>query len=203
MDIPTFAILEILGIVAFAMSGIAVARSSDLDLVGCYSCALLTALGGGTVRDVLIGHRPFYWSNHEWLLIFMFILVLIAYLPGVDKWISPHSRPMQVADAVGVGIFSLSGLTLALSYGYGPISASLLAVVTAIAGGVFRDVVCSEIPYAFTRSELCATCSLAGCGIFFLCRQLDLEILVAYVCAAIVAAAMRLLALWKNLKLPI
>lgn len=203
MQTPAFPALEILGIVAFAASGIAVARASGLDLVGCYFAALLTSLGGGTVRDVLITHRPFYWSSHEWLLVAILGLVLIAFVPGMDAIFTRFSKFNYLADSIGVGTFSLSGLLLALQYGYGPVASIMMAVITAIVGGVLRDLVCGQIPYAFQRTELCATCAVTGCVVFFACDLSGLETLASYILGGIVASTMRFIALLKRVKLPV
>lgn len=203
MYTPAFPVLEILGILTFAASGISVARAAGLDAVGCYFCALLTSLGGGTVRDVLIAHRPFYWSSHEWLLPLILLLVLASYLPRLMPLFAPISVFVQLADSIGVGIFSMCGLTLALQYEYGPLSATLMAVVTAIVGGVLRDLVCGQVPYAFRRTELCATCTVAGCIMYFACQSIGAELLSPFLYGVVLAAAMRFMALRKNLKLPV
>ena len=199
----SFPVLEVLGVISFALSGISVAKSSDLDIVGIYACALLTALGGGTVRDILINHRPFYWVAHEFLLVLIFVLVVGSYAPSIQRLFGHWSRLTIIADAIGTGIFALNGLTLALSSGFGPLSSIMMAVITAIVGGVLRDIICGQIPYVFKRSELCATCALAGCIIYFLISALFPGlILTPFVVGAIVAGVLRYLALTRGLSLP-
>ena len=199
---PSWPVLELFGIVAFALSGISVAKTAKLDIVGTYFCALVTALGGGTVRDVLINHRPFYWVANEWLLLLLFILVACSYAPRLQHFYGPFTILTCAADAVGTGTFAMNGLLLALEAGFGSLAALLMSLITALVGSVLRDITCAQIPHVFKRTELCATCVLGGCFAYFGALAVGITFHVAYVFGVICAGVSRYFALTKSWRLP-
>ena len=143
-------IIEAVGTLAFALSGLLEAARKRLDAVGVCLVAGLAAFGGGTLRDVLLDRRPFVWVAHsEWLWV---LLALCIAATGFlrARHFAPTEKAMQWPDALGLGLFSATGTQLALAQDLPGIVAVLMGVITATFGGVLRDVVCNEIPTAFS-----------------------------------------------------
>lgn len=152
------AVLEAIATLAFAISGFVEARKNRLDSVGTFVVALATAFGGGTMRDVLLERRPFYWVEHQAYVIAIFGLSLVA--PLVLRMASRLSaeRLLLAADAIGLGIFSISGTSIALDAQMPRFVAAMMGVTTGVFGGVIRDVLCNDIPLILRDSRPYATC---------------------------------------------
>lgn len=148
--------------VAFALSGLLEAARKRLDAVGVCMVAGLTAFGGGTLRDVLLDRRPFFWVQHAAWLWLLLALALAAMLFMRARHLEPTERAMQWPDALGLGLFSAGGTQIALAAGMPAIVAVLMGVVTAVFGGVLRDVVCNQIPSAFSDHRPYAVCAFVG-----------------------------------------
>jgi uncharacterized membrane protein YeiH len=159
-------ITEGLAILAYAISAFVEARKRRLDAVGTFLVALVTAFGGGTVRDVLLNRRPFYWVEHQDYVIAIFVLSLFApvLLRAASRVLS--ERTLLVADAVGLGLFSISGTSIALDAGMPVFTASMMGVITGVFGGVIRDVLCNEVPLILRDSRPYATCAFVGCWVY-------------------------------------
>ncbi|HAX47451.1 MAG TPA: trimeric intracellular cation channel family protein [Ignavibacteria bacterium] len=162
--------IEILGIFAFAITGIIEARRKQMDIIGTYSVAMVTAFGGGTLRDVLINHYPLFWmQNYNYPIMILALAVLSIFV--LRKSIS-FSKPvlmiLGLLDALGLGLFSALGTSYALSAGVYWFNAVLIGVITGVFGGVMRDVICNEVPVFFRQSQLYATCSFIGSLVFVL-----------------------------------
>ena len=147
---------------AFALSGLLEAARKRLDAVGVCLVAGLTAFGGGTLRDVLLDRRPFFWVAHsEWLWALLALCVgAMAFLRA--RHFAPTERAMQWPDALGLGLFSASGTQLALAQELPGIVAVLMGVITATFGGVLRDIVCNEIPTSLRDHRPYAICAFIG-----------------------------------------
>jgi uncharacterized membrane protein YeiH len=154
--------VEAAATVAFALSGLLEAARKRLDAVGVCLVTGLAAFGGGTLRDVLLDRRPFFWVAHaEWL------WGLLALCVGAMIFLRAQhfaltQRAMQWPDALGLGLFSASGTQLALVQDLPGIVAVLMGVITATFGGVLRDIVCNEIPTALRDHSPYAICAFAG-----------------------------------------
>jgi uncharacterized membrane protein YeiH len=146
-------ILEAIATLAFAISGFIEARKNRLDSVGTFVVALATAFGGGTLRDILLERRPFYWVVHDDYVIAIFVLALFA--PFVLRMLSRLSaeRLLLVADAIGLGIFSISGTAIALDAEMPRFIAVMMGVITGVVGGIVRDVLCNDIPLILRDSR--------------------------------------------------
>ncbi len=169
------AVLEAIATLAYAISGFVEARKNRLDSVGTFIVALATAFGGGTARDILLERRPFYWVVHEYYVIVIFVLALFA--PLVLRMMSRRSaeRMLLVADAVGLGIFSISGTSIALDADMPRFTAVMMGVVTGVFGGIIRDVLCNDIPLILRDSRPYATCAFAGCWFYLLLVELRVD----------------------------
>lgn len=154
--------IEAVAIVAFALSGLIEAARKRLDAVGVAVVAGLTAFGGGTLRDVLLDRRPFFWVQHAHWLWALLALCAAAMLFMRARHIEPTERAMQWPDALGLGLFAAGGTQVALAMQMPAIVAVLMGVVTAVFGGVLRDIVCNEIPSAFSDHRPYALCAFVG-----------------------------------------
>lgn len=195
-------LIEALATLAFALSGLLVAARKRLDAVGVVVVAGLAAFGGGTLRDVLLDRRPFFWVAHADWLWALLALSAAAMLFMRARHFAPTERAMQWPDALGLGLFTASGTELALVQGLPAIVAVLMGMVTAVFGGVLRDIVCNEIPSAFRDHRPYAVCSFAGGWALVLCQQADLGRSGALAAAVAVATGLRVLAIVTGWTLP-
>ena len=160
-------IIEVTAILVFAYSGLVRARESGFDLVGVLTVGFVTAFGGGTIRDVLLGNHPLYWIAHWELLILIMLLVPVEFvLLRLNRDLS-SGRVLVFIDALGLGLFTASGVGIALSMNTPALPAAMIGLVTATFGGVIRDILCNQKPQLFLPSEpLYATCAFLGAWIF-------------------------------------
>jgi uncharacterized membrane protein YeiH len=194
--------LEAVATLAFALSGLLAAARKRLDAVGVVVVAGLAAFGGGTLRDVLLDRRPFFWVEHANWLWALLALCLAAMLLLRRRHLALTERAIQWPDAIGLGLFSAAGTQLALAAGQPAIVAVLMGVITAVCGGVLRDVVCNEIPTAFHDHRPYALCAFAGGWVLVGAQQLGWGEEACLAAAAGTAGGLRLLALVSDFRLP-
>ena len=167
--------LETLGIIAFAISGLQLAFTKDFDPVGLFVISFVTALGGGTIRDLLLDIHPLYWIKHTEFIVLIFCLSVIYYYIRTyllskkhqQKWIS-SDHWLIVPDAIGLALFTILGTKIALDLSLSPIIIMMIATISACFGGVLRDILCHETPLLFKKSSLYAIPSFCGSGLFLL-----------------------------------
>jgi uncharacterized membrane protein YeiH len=195
-------IIEVLAILAYAISGFIEARKRRLDPVGTFLVAFATAFGGGTVRDVLLERRPFYWVEHQTYVIVIFALSLFA--PFVLRMASRvfSERALLIADAIGLGLFSISGTSIALEAGMPWFIAAMMGVVTGVFGGIIRDVLCNEVPLILRDSRPYATCAFAGCWLYLLLARLDVDAIYSVIAATSFILVARLVTFKLDVRLP-
>ncbi|MEC3766727.1 MULTISPECIES: trimeric intracellular cation channel family protein [Cupriavidus] len=195
-------IMEVIGVLAFAVSGVVDARKQRLDVVGTFVVAFATAFGGGTVRDVLLDRRPFYWVDHEGYVLLIFVMSFGAsfVLRVVSRVAS--DRAMIVADAIGLGLFSVTGASLALVAQMTPTVAVMMGIISAVFGGVVRDVLCNEVPMILRDRSPYATCSFIGCWIYIGLTWVEVQQEAALLTGALAIIAMRLASVRYGWKLP-
>lgn len=194
--------VEALATLAFALSGLLAAARKRLDAVGVCLVAGIAAFGGGTLRDVLLDRRPFFWVAHsEWLWVLLALcMAAMAFLR--NRHFAPTERAMQWPDALGLGLFSASGTQLALAQDLPGIVAVLMGVITATFGGVLRDVVCNEIPTAMHDHRPYAICGFAGGWVLVLAGMAGASPGWALVLGAATASGLRFAALATGYTLP-
>jgi len=195
-------VIEVLGIVAFACSGFIEARRRDMDMVGIFTVGFITAFGGGTLRDLLLDQRPLFWVERQEYVLLIFVLALVV-TPFTRHLSSGRAEKMiLVADALGLGLFSVLGASIA-KHAHMPLFVSvMMGVITGIFGGVLRDVLCNEIPLVLRRGQLYATCSFFGCWVALILDKLNAPESVMLSVGIAVTCVMRLLAVRYDLRLP-
>ena len=195
-------VIEALGTVAFAISGLIEGARKQLDAVGCCFVGGLAALGGGTLRDVLLERRPFVWVAHPGWLWALLGLCVLAMLILRGRHFALTERAMKWPDAMGMGLFAATGAQIALEADLPAIVAVLMGVVTAVFGGVLRDVVCNEIPRAFRDHQPYAICAFVGGWVLVGLSLLELPQWLALTISASCAAGLRIVALLADWRLP-
>ncbi|WP_153109303.1 trimeric intracellular cation channel family protein [Propionivibrio limicola] len=167
-----FKLVEAVGVFAFALSGLIEARRRDMDLVGLFVVALVAAFGGGTLRDLLLDRTPLFWIEHDiYAIAILGLATFFALVPATGRF--PQSF-LLIADALGLGLFSIAGAGYALEAGTSTFIAALMGTITGTFGGVIRDVLCNELPSLFQQTPLYATCAFVGCYFYFWLSHLPL-----------------------------
>lgn len=193
-----FHIIEILGTIAFAISGSLTAMSKKLDPFGVFIIAFVTAVGGGTLRDVMIGQTPVAWMkqlDYVYLIILGFVLALVF-----RKKLDRFRISLFLFDTIGLSVFTLIGLQKGLETGLHPIICVALGTMTACFGGVIRDILCNEIPVIFRR-EIYATICMAGGILFFLLKALNVNDELLSIIVAVFMIVFRILAVTRKWRL--
>ena len=196
------AVMEAIGILAYAISGFIEARARRLDPIGTFLVAMATAFGGGTVRDILLEHRPFYWVQHQDYVIALFVVSFFA--PMLLKAGSGlfSERVLLVADAIGLGLFSVSGTSLALDAQLPGFTAAMMGVTTGVFGGVIRDVLCNEVPLILRDSRPYATCAFVGCLLYVLLDHINFDTVYSVLIATMFILIARLVTFKFDIRLP-
>jgi uncharacterized membrane protein YeiH len=195
-------LVELAATVAFALSGILAGARQRLDAVGVVVVAFLAAFGGGTLRDLLLDERPFFWVRHVELLWGVLVLSVLAMLFLRTRHFQVTERAMQWPDALGLGLFAATGAHQALLLEMPALVAVLMGIVTGVAGGVLRDVVCNQIPSAFSDHRPYAVCAFVGGWVYVGLWALAAPGWLALVACVGVTAGLRGLALWRDWQLP-
>ena len=193
--------LDLAGIAVFAISGALAAGRKSLDLIGVMALALATAVGGGTIRDVLLDRHPIFWLVDPAYLIVIIASALstVAY----TRWRRAPEALLLVADALGLALFSVAGARVAEHAGLPAISCILLGTITGAAGGAVRDVLSMEIPLVLRGGYLYATAAIAGTAVYFAVAALGLARPLATMAGMIVVASLRFASIRWGLELPI
>lgn len=195
-------LVELMGTAAFALSGLLEAARKRLDAVGVCVVAFLTAFGGGTLRDLLLDRRPFFWVQHVELLWAVMALCVLAMLFLRQQHLEVTEKAIQWPDALGLGLFTATGVHLALMDQMPVLVAVLMGLTTGVFGGVLRDMVCNEVPTAFRDHRPYAVCAFAGGWVYAGLWLLDAPGWMALVACVVVTAGLRIVALWRNWELP-
>jgi uncharacterized membrane protein YeiH len=198
-----FYALEIAGVVAFALAGLVAARAHQMDGVGTFTVTFLSAFGGGTLRDLFLEQRPFYWVQHTEVL---WLVLGMAALANLTLRISSRilsDRVILTADAIGLGLFSTTGTLAAMGQGWPLLPCTLVGVIAATFGGVLRDIVCNEKPQLIV--DLSPYASVAFVGNWVLLGIVYLGALDEFWAAALVGSAIAVARVWlalRGVKLP-
>lgn len=193
-------VLDLLGVAVFAIAGGLVAVRQRLDVIGVLALATVTGLGGGWVRDLMIGEVP-PTALADWR--YLVVPLVAAFLVF---WWHPQftrmDRLVNVFDAFGLGLFCVAGTLKAVEHGLGPVPSALLGVVTAVGGGIMRDVMSGRVPVILSQGELYAIPAMLGSAVAATGFNTDLPTEAVAVPAAVLAIVVRLLAIWRGWTAP-
>lgn len=191
-------IIEFLGTFAFAISGIRWAAYKRFDWFGGYVVGLATAIGGGTIRDVMLGAIPFWMTNSIYIICTAGALVLAIIF---KRAIAKFSNTWFLFDTLGLGLFTVAGIQKTLFAGLPFWVAIAMGCVTGVAGGIIRDVLINEIPLIF-RKEIYAVACIFGGLVYYLCFLLSLNIELTAIVSFATVVTIRLLAVRYHITLP-
>jgi len=190
---------DLLGVAVFAVSGALAAMQAGLDLFGLLVLAAVTAIGGGTLRDLLLNRHPIVWLRDGRYLL---VIAIAALLTAAYGQLSPGAmKGLRIADALGLALFALTGTELAEDQGLKRVQALLMGTLTAVGGGVIRDVLSGQVPLLL-RKDIYATAAIAGIALYQLLRKLGLKRDVAFLIGIVFVAGVRLAAIKYDWQLP-
>ena len=192
--------LDVLGTIAFAISGVSVAMNKKMDPFGVLIIAFVTSIGGGTLRDVLIGVTPVTWMTN---MTYVYVIFLATIFTVIFKQKIDHLRKsLLLFDTIGIGLYTVVGIEKGLVVGLHPIICISLGTISACFGGVIRDILSNEIPVIFSTKEIYATACILGGITYFMLRQLSFDDNVIFMLSGLVVIIVRLVAVKFKISLP-
>lgn len=195
--------VEAAAVLVSAVSGMITAARARVDIVGTFTLALVTAFGGGTLRDVLLERRPFFWvSSKEYVFVTLLLCLPFVYSRRAFAVADALDRRSTFVDSLGLALFSLTGVRYALEAGLPPLPAALMGVVTGTFGGVLRDVLVREVPSIFRPGPLYAAASFLGCLVVLAGPVLDLPQAIADAAGFATIVLLRMASVRLGLRLP-
>ncbi len=189
------------GIFVFAITGALKAREKHLDLLGAGVIAFITAFGGGTIRDLLLGIKPVSWLNNYSLLLLVIAAIIIVFLFN-ENFRKKFRKTMLISDAIGLGLFTAVGLGIGLDYGLHPIYAVTMGVITATFGGLLADILLNEVPSILVKGELYASCSLFGGIVYVILDTLQCNATICLWACTVAVFVLRIVSIKKKITLP-
>lgn len=198
MELNFTILLDLLGTFAFAISGIRLASGKQIDWFGAYIIGLVTAIGGGTLRDLLLGVTPFWILDGKYFLTTgVALFATLLFKDKLFKW----GSTLFLFDTIGLGLFTIVGITKSIDAGLPFWVCIIMGTITGSVGGVIRDVLLNEVPLLF-RKDIYALACVAGGGVYFLCNYLILPTGITETIAALTVIVFRLIAVKYHLHLP-
>lgn len=193
-------LFDLIGVGVFAVSGALAAGRRRLDLIGVVVAAAVTAVGGGTIRDLLLDRHPIFWlTDSRYLLVIIgATIATILYV----RWKRVPGVALDVADALGLALFTVTGAQVAERAGMPVITCVLLGTITGAAGGVIRDVLLAQVPHILQRGSLYATAAIAGASAYLALAALGVSSAVASLAGMACVAVLRLAAIVWRVQLP-
>jgi uncharacterized membrane protein YeiH len=191
--------LDIIGTFAFAISGALVASDKNYDLFGVIIIAFVTAVGGGMIRDVLIDYHPINWIGDLNYIYIILVAVLVVFL--FKKKIEPLSKTMFLFDTIGIAVFTMLGTEKGLNFGLHPLIAAIMGVVSAVFGGVLRDILTQQTPLIF-KKEIYALACFIGAFVFLALHKINAPHYLQYLGTIATVITIRLIAVKYKLELP-
>ena len=191
--------LDLFGTFVFAITGALLGIHKKLDLFGVLVVGFVTAVGGGTLRDLLVGHAPVFWLKDINYLGAVVAGSVVTFIFG--KRVLRIDSILKMADALGLGVFTAIGIRKGIEADLVPVFCVMMGMVTAVAGGMIRDILCQEIPMVLSR-EIYATACIAGGLCFFPLEYFGVHPDLAAALAGAVVFALRMVSIRMNLSLP-
>ena len=192
-------IIELLGTFAFAISGIRSASSKNFDWFGGYVVGLATAIGGGTIRDVMLGQAPFWMTNSIYMVCTAFALLTFVML---KRQFTRLSKTWFLFYTLGLALFTIAGLQKTLIAGYPFWVAIIMGCMTGAAGGVLRDVLVNEVPLIF-RKEIYAIACILGGLVYWVCTLVGVPVALTVIITFWAVVVVRILAVKYSISLPV
>ncbi len=192
-------VIDIMGTFSFAVSGAFLAMQKRLDPFGVLVLAFITAIGGGTLRDIMIGHLPVSWLRNGTATIVIFSSAIATMF--FARFLRQFTTTLFLFDALGLGLFTIIGIEMAVDLNFSMGVCIALGTITACFGGVIRDVILNEVPLLF-RKEIYALACIAGGLVYFLLKNIDFDADISKVICIAVIFAIRVLAVRYKLSLP-
>jgi uncharacterized membrane protein YeiH len=193
-------VIEILGTFSFAVSGAFFAMEKKLDPFGVLIISFATAIGGGTLRDVLIGNLPVGWLRNENAIVTIFIAAIASML--FEKWLKKINTTLFLFDTLGLGLFTIVGIEIAVQLKFNIGVCIALGTITASFGGVIRDVLLNNVPLVF-RKEIYALASIAGGLVYVVLKNFSLDEDVSKIICILLIFSIRVFAVKYHLALPL
>lgn len=194
-----FVVIEFVGTLAFAISGVRLSSTKQFDIFGAWIVGMATAIGGGTMRDLMLGVNPFWMTNGSYFVCCALAVVAVGMF---GKYIIHHSYTWFIFDTIGLALFNVVGLEKALALGHPYWVAITMGAVTGAGGGIIRDVLLNDVPLIF-RSEIYALACVAGGLAYVLCLEFGLSVEISALLSAIIVILIRILAVKFHWQLPI
>ena len=199
MEITFLLIVEIIGTLAFAISGIRLAALKKFDWFGAFIVGLVTAIGGGTIRDLFLSTTPFWMLNYWYLIVTAIALGLVIIF---KRYLVRLDHTFFIFDTIGLALFVVIGMQKSLDFGFPMWVAIIMGTITGAFGGVLRDILINEEPLIF-RKEVYATACLAGGLSYWLISHIGGSIVVQQISCAAIIIIVRVLSVIYNLSLPV
>lgn len=197
---PLFYVLDLVGVGVFAVSGALAAGRKHLDLFGVYVLAVVTAIGGGTLRDLLLDRRVFWVDDAAYLVV---IFAAATATVALARWGTPPPRLLRLADALGLGLFAVSGARAAEAFGVPPLLVVVMGTMTGTFGGLIRDVLTTEIPLILRPGRLYATAAALGPTVYLALKAIGVRPVPAMLAGIAATVAVRFLAILRHWRLPV
>jgi uncharacterized membrane protein YeiH len=194
-------VLDLVGVAVFAVSGALAAGRKHLDLFGVYVLAVVTATGGGTLRDVLLDRHPVFWVARPTILVVA--LAAATATVAFARWGTPAPRLLRIADALGLGLFAVAGAQAAEATGVPPLIVVVMGMMTGTVGGVLRDVLTSQIPLVLRPGRLYATAAALGPVVYLALKALGVDAAWAAAAGSTATIALRFAAILFRIRLPV
>lgn len=198
--IPAFSIFDFFGVGVAAVSGVLVAGRRRMDLFGVFVVAIVTAVGGGTIRDVLLDRHPIFWIAHP---VYLLVIAICSAGTVIYTWVSlPRERLLLIADAFALGLFTIAGVQIAEQLYVPRTIAVVMGTLTGIGGGILRDVLTRELPLVLQR-DIYATAAILGASLYVLLRYFRVDMDVSAVIGMTAIFAIRIVVIIRRVDLPI
>lgn len=200
-DMTLFHIANLLGEAVFAISGVLAAGRKQLDLLGVMVVATVTAIGGGTLRDLMLNRHPIFWFREpsHLVVITAATLLTLVYL----RFRRPPDRSLLMADALGLALFSVVGTQVAMAEGLPAVICIIMGVMTGVAGGMVRDILTAEIPLILRRGHLYATASITGASLYLLLVHIGMPRPLPMLAGMVSVVLLRVASMLWGLRLPV
>lgn len=195
----SFVVIEFVGTLAFAVSGIRLASSKRFDLFGAYIVGMATAIGGGTIRDLMLGLSPFWMTNSIY---FACCALALLWVMVFGKYLIRQQNTWFIFDTIGLALFNVVGIEKTLTMGLPGWTAITMGCITGAAGGIIRDVLINEVPLIF-RKEIYALACIGGGIAYILCRHWGLDVDMTAMLSSFVVILIRVLAVRFHWHLPV